>query len=225
MWNKLPPRSCQQRLREAFGRWGLPGGLRLDNGIPWGNWNDLPTALALWLAGLGLSLTFNPPRVPQDNGVVEKSNDTAQRWCEPGTAESAVQLQQRCDRFDRIQREQYPSLLGKSRLAVFPQLLVPRRPYRATDEEGLWSLQRAEQYLASFVAQRQVSAQGQISVYARNCSVGAKHRFHTALLYYDPGSHEWVAAQADGRTLRRFAAIEITRERICALQVSARSLD
>src|SRR5437879_4946564 len=83
VWNCVPPAAVQAQFRQAFTRWGRPERLRLDNGLPWGGWNDLPTALALWLVGLGVDLLFNPPRQPQRNGVVEKSQDTGQRWCEP----------------------------------------------------------------------------------------------------------------------------------------------
>jgi hypothetical protein len=46
----------QAELRRQFRRWGLPNALRVDNGNPWGDWSDLPTALALWLIGLGLDV-------------------------------------------------------------------------------------------------------------------------------------------------------------------------
>jgi hypothetical protein len=47
LWNKVAMEVTQNALRDAFARWGLPGSLRLDNGYPWGNWSELPTALAL----------------------------------------------------------------------------------------------------------------------------------------------------------------------------------
>jgi hypothetical protein len=71
----------QAQLRQAFERWGLPGGLCVDNGKPWGSWSDLPTALALWLLGLGIALHWNPPRRPWKNGVVEHSQETAPGSC------------------------------------------------------------------------------------------------------------------------------------------------
>src|SRR5438067_1877559 len=66
VWNGVPATAVQGVLREVFGTWGLPGRLRVDNGAPWGGWNDLPTDLALWLIGLGVDLTWNPPARPQD---------------------------------------------------------------------------------------------------------------------------------------------------------------
>src|SRR5438046_190655 len=127
VWNQVPAAAVQAQLRRAFAAWGLPRRLRLDHGWPWGGWSGLPTALALWLVGLGVGLTFNPPRQPQYNGVVEKSQDTGQRWAEPHTCRNAAELQARLDEVDRIQREEYPSLRGRSRLSVFPQLRQPER--------------------------------------------------------------------------------------------------
>ena len=95
MFNPVSAAQVPACLREAFGLWGRPGGLKLDNGLPWGGWNDLPTALALWLAGLGIELHFIPPGQKQLNGVVEKSHDTGQRWAEPHTCASPEELQAR----------------------------------------------------------------------------------------------------------------------------------
>src|SRR2546421_7119678 len=92
-WAHVPPTQVQQHLRATFARWGLPRRLRVDNGVPWGSPGDLPTDLVLWLAGLGVPVRSNPPRRPQDNGVVERAQGVGKRWAEPQTAESAEQLQ------------------------------------------------------------------------------------------------------------------------------------
>jgi transposase InsO family protein len=75
-WNQVPPADVRDQLRLAFARWGLPGRLRVDNGAPWGSKGDWPTELALWLIGLGVGVTWNTPRRPQENGVVERSQGT-----------------------------------------------------------------------------------------------------------------------------------------------------
>lgn len=182
VWNALPAQQTQGALRQGFSRWGLPARLRLDNGAPWGNWNDLPTALALWLVGLGVELHFNEPGKPQHNGVVEKSQDTGQRWGEPGTAQSPAELQQRLDEMDRIQREEYPSFEGRSRLAVFPQLVHSGRAYSQQWEQRSWDLGRARQYLAGHVGRRQAGRQGQVSVYNRNYCLGVLHKNKTVFV-------------------------------------------
>jgi hypothetical protein len=222
VFNAVPARAVQAALRRAFARWGRPARLRLDNGLPWGSWNDLPTALALWLVGLGVDPVFNPPRQPQCNGVVEKSQDTGQRWCEPGRCASAAELQRRLDEMDRVQREAYPSLGGRSRLVVFPQLAHSGRAYAPAREGRDWDLGRAQAYLAGFTAVRRANGQGQVSVYAHRHSVGTRHRGETVVVYYDPGPGEWVLTDTAGRVLRRPAAVEITSDRIRRLDLGAR---
>jgi hypothetical protein len=221
VWNQVPPAAVQEHFRQVFTRWGRPERLRLDNGLPWANGNDLPTALALWLVGLGIELTFNPPRQPQCNGVVEKSQDTGQRWCEPHTGTTAGELQARLDAMDRLQREEYPSLQGRSRLAVYPELQPPPRPYTRRWECRAWDLRRAQEYLAGFVAVRQANQQGQISIYARRVSVGAPQRRKAVMVQYDPDEQAWLLSDTDGRLLRAVAAAEICRERIVAVNISA----
>jgi hypothetical protein len=218
----VPPATVQAQFRQLFARWGRPARLRLDNGLPWANWNDLPMALALWLVGLGVDLLFNPPRQPQYNGVVEKSQDTGQRWCEPHACRSVEQLQTRLDAMDRLQREEYPSLQGRSRLQVFPELRQPLRSYTEAWERDAWDLGRAQDYLAGFVAVRQANKQGQVSIYARRASVGARHRGQSIVVQYDPDDQVWLLSDTEGRLLRAVAAPEICRERILALDISAK---
>jgi hypothetical protein len=222
VWNRVPPPTVQGYFRQVFACWGRPERLRLDNGLPWANWNDLPMALALWLVGLGVDLIFNPPRQPQYNGVVEKSQDTGQRWCEPHRCHTAEQLQECLDDMDRLQREEYPSLQGHSRIAIFPALQQTSRPYTAAWERRAWNLQRAQEYLAGFVALRQANKQGQVSIYNRRVSVGAQHRGQTVVVQYDADGQVWLLSDmVKGRVLREVAAPEICRERILAVDISA----
>jgi len=71
-FGQVPVSAVQQALRQQFGLWGLPGCLRVDNGVPWGNWNDLPTPFALWIMGLGIGWHWNDPPLP-----AAKSEDRA----------------------------------------------------------------------------------------------------------------------------------------------------
>ena len=87
----------QAALRGIFVQWGLPAQLRVDNGAPWGSWNDLPPDLALWLIGLGVGMIWNRPRHCQANGHVERAHGVLQQWSEPARCPDVAALPQRLD--------------------------------------------------------------------------------------------------------------------------------
>lgn len=140
----------------------------MDNDVPWGSRGDLPTDLALWLIGLGVGMDWNPPARPQDNGVVERSQGTAKRWGEPQSCDSPEELQRRLEEMDAIQRQEYPSVHGRSRLEAFPQLGEPRHAYTPEWEEVNWSLGAVAAHLAGYAVRRRVDVTGSISLYNRN---------------------------------------------------------
>src|SRR5205823_7991421 len=76
-WPQVGGVATQAEFRRAFARWGLPQRIRVDNGVPWGSDDGGPTELACWLVGLGVGVVWNPPRRPQANGVVERSQGAA----------------------------------------------------------------------------------------------------------------------------------------------------
>jgi hypothetical protein len=176
--------------------------------------------MALWLAGLGLSLTFNPLRQPRYNGVVEKSNDTIQRWAEPFMAGSVEQWQRDVDAMDCRQRESYPYLGKRSRPEVFEGLRHSGRAYSEEWEEQTWDVQKAREYLAGYVAQRQVSSGGRVTLYRRPYYVGRNQAGCKVLAQYDPEACEWFMTEEGGGQIRRWPAPEICRDRILALDIS-----
>ena len=218
----MPTTVVQETLRSVFSRWGRPQRLRVHNGTPWGSAGDWPTELALWLIGLGVVMMWNPPRSPQDNGVVERSQGTGKRWTEPGTCKDADELQRRIDYMDRIQREVYPNQEGKSRLQAFPDVHQVPRPYSKTWEQRHWDLQLVLTHLAEYNAVRRVGCSGQVSVYSRDHYVGKKYRGQDIYVFLDPIAREWVFATPAGTQLCRKVAEELTHERIIKLQVSHR---
>jgi transposase InsO family protein len=147
-WAEVPATDTQEQLRQAFVRWGRPERFRVDNGVPWGSRGDLPTDLALWLIGLGIGVDWNPPRTPQDNGVIERSQGTGKRWAEPGVCDTAEELQRHLEEMDSIQREEYPSVEGRSRLEAFPGLADSGRAYTPAWERAHWSLTAVTTHLA-----------------------------------------------------------------------------
>ena len=221
-WNQVEPSAVQQVLRKIFACWGRPQRFRVDNGAPWGSAGDWPTDLALWLIGLGVAMIWNPPRRPQHNGVVERSQGTGKRWGEPPTCADPAELQRRLDQMDRIQREVYPSIAGQSRWQAFAGLQQVTRPYSRTWEKGHWDLALVLAHLADYSVSRQVDCKGQVSVYNRNHYVGKRYAGQALFVQLDPVDREWVFSTPQGLQLRRKAAEEITRERIQKLCVTHR---
>lgn len=209
--------AVRQAVREQFARWGLPGCLRVDNGVPWGTWNDLPTPFALWALGVGVAWHWNDPHCPQQNPKVERSQGTAKRWAEPGRCATLAQLQAQLDEADQIQREAYPQRGGLSRWQLFPELVHSGRRYRVAWEERHWSLVRVETHLAEYVAIRRVGATGHVTLYDRGRYVGTQYRGQCVQVQYDPTAHGWVISDSEGRQLRRHPAPEISREQIAKL--------
>jgi hypothetical protein len=209
-------------LRAAFTQWGLPDRIRLDNGHPWGSWNDLPRALPLWLIGLGVDLIWNDPRCPEENGKVERTQGVTQQWAEPPRCSDRTQLASRLQWAIQMQREVYPAIQGQTRLEAHPALAQRRRPYTRAKEERLWQLSRVDAFLSRGVWRRLVSETGQISVYNRNYRVGRNHAGQEVSVRFDAGLRQWVVQDAGGDELARHQAEQLTYERIMELDVMHR---
>jgi transposase InsO family protein len=200
----------------------MPRQLRVDNGTPWGSRGDLPTDLELWLAGLGVEVRANPPRRPQDNGVVERSQGTGKRWAEPHRAASSEELQESIDAMDQIQRERYPYKGSESRLAAHAGLQHSDRSYDEAQEETFWSIDRVHDLLVRFAVPRQVDRSGTVSVYNRNYYVFKQHENHVIFVRFDPQQQRWLFHDANNHLLNHREACEIDSERIKNLTVTNR---
>jgi hypothetical protein len=219
-WEQVGDRPVQTELRHAFRRWGRPKRLRIDNGAPWGNSSGLPTDLALWLWGLAIDLLWNHPRRPKENAVVERSQGVSKGWIEPHTCASVQECQDRLDRMDRIQREKYPSVDGRSRRQAYPQLAHSGRAYGLSWEARHWNLQRVLDGLAEYAVRRRVDQRGQVSLYERAHYVGIAYRGQEVYATVDAVTREWVFQDEHGQEVKRQPASELTRARIVNLQVA-----
>lgn len=215
----MPIPEVRERLRLAFRNWGLPDRLRMDNGHPWGSGGDLPTELSLWLLGLGIELIWNAPARPQENGVVERSQGVGKNWGEPHTCSNIRELQQRMDKFDRLQRERYPFQGLQSRLEAFPELLKPRRRYTPTQERKIWRWDLVTEHLQQYAIVRKVDAKGSVSIYNRQQYVGIAFARQHVVVSYDAVEHNWEFFDARGSFLRSQPAPELSSQRIYALDV------
>jgi hypothetical protein len=207
----------QGAFRQVFARWGLPERLQADNGLPWGCNGGLPSPLARWLVGLGIDVRWSRPRVPQDNGVVERSMRTGKAWANPGKCRTPAEVQARLDEADRIQREEYPASAGRARLAVWPELAHSRRAYRRRRESASWSLEAALARLGCFVVVRRVSRRGKVSLYDRPYHVGVSLADQDLLVQFSPERAEWIVSDSRDRQVRALPATTLTRKNIVTL--------
>jgi hypothetical protein len=216
----VPAGEVQQGLRRAFDRWGCPGWLRVDNGIPWGTPGGLPSELSLWAVGLGVRVHWNEPYRPQQNGVVESTQGTSQRWAEPGDCADIGELRRRLEREDWLQREHNPSIARRCRRQAYPGLCHTGRGYCRGWEEQVWDLTEALRFLAEYRVRRKVSRRGQVSLYHRLVQVGPEQGGAWVYVQMDPATVEWVIWDAAGQELRRRPAPQFSRQAIMGLAVS-----
>ena len=196
-------------------RWGLPTWLRVDNGVPWGNWNDLPTAFALWAIGVGIRWHWNDPCCPTQNPKVERSQGTGQRWGDAKSCSSVAELQANLDDADFFHREkQRVPKLKKTRWELFPTLQHSGRKYTSAWEERHWNLAWVEDHLSEYVAVRRVCASGHVSVYDHGRYVGKQYEGQNVQVQYDPDVHAWIIRDEQGREIRCVEAPEINRTEI-----------
>jgi hypothetical protein len=211
----------QVHLRQLFLRRGRPRIIRVDNGSPWGSAGDLPTEFALWLIGLDIDMLWNPPRRPQDNGIVERGQGLAKNWAEPHLCHSLAQLQRRLNEEDRVQREEYPSISGQPRTTAYPHLKHSGRTYSWPWERTHWSWQRVLDHLSGYAVERRVDTSGKIGLYHHKLYVGTMHKGRQVHVQLDPLRHEWIVSDVQGQQLHRTAAWMLTAVRVQRLQVSS----
>ena len=124
--------------------------------------------------GLDIGVIWNPPRRPQDNGVVERSQGLAKNWAEPDRCHDAAELQRRLNEEDQVQRQSYPHGSFESRLEAYPSLAHSGRLTRVWEREH-WAWMRAGLPGGRDRARR-VDRCGKIGLYHGKMYVGAVNR-------------------------------------------------
>jgi len=196
--------------------------MRVDNGVPWGSWGEFPTDLSLWIIGLGVAMHWNNARRPQENVVVERSQGTSARWCEPWTCDSPEELQRRLERMDRLYRDVYPYRERLSRTKYFATLAHSGRRYDPVRESVQWEWSRVAAHLATYVVTRKVDSTGQVSLYSRGHYVGVIHGKKEVYVMYDPNRNEWVISDSAGNQLRSLPATWLNPQAVMDLEVTHR---
>lgn len=203
-------------------QWGRPVRLRVDNGSPWGTQSVVPSALALWLVGLGVLPVYGRPARSTDNAVVERSHGVLAAWVEPARCADFASLQSRVTWAVHTQRERYHAVNGQPRVEAFPDLLTNPRPYALDMEATLWQMERVKGYLSQFVFRRKVEPNGRVTLFANSYTVGRAYSRSHVTLQLNAESGEWVVQDEHGQELRRLPAHELDEQCIQQLQLGKR---
>ncbi len=123
---------------------------------------------------------------------------------------------------DRIQREEYPHLAGKSRMAAYRKLKHAAPSYSIAWEKKHWNFSRVTGHLAGYGLTRRVDRGGKVSIYERLYYVGVQYAGQRVYVCFDPEELQWIFSLEDGTEIRSRPAIEITRTRIRRLDVTNR---
>lgn len=102
----------QPAFRQAFRTYGMPERINFDNGQPWGcprSPEQRITRFTIWLARLGIRVSFSTPAHPQTNGKVERFHRTLKAELLSGrTFKSLAHAQREFDRWREVYNGERP---------------------------------------------------------------------------------------------------------------------
>jgi transposase InsO family protein len=189
-------------LRRSWDAWGtLPDEVQTD-GEPTlvaQSGDNLPSIFTLWLVGLGVKHLVTRARTPTDNAEVERWHRTINEYAIIGNEKHPVAaLQSILDEavlelaFDLSSRAE--GCAGRTPMEAHPELLEPKRPFRAEHELALFDLRRVDAFLSTFTWTRRVSKTGQISIGGQHeyYSVGRAYARQEVLVRFDPTDRHFV---------------------------------
>lgn len=199
----------QDQFRQTFAQWGMPEYMRFDNGKPWKHPSHaVPTALALWLLGLGIRPIFGRPRQSTDNAVVERSHGVLDGWVETPTCAHIDELAHRLHYFATLQRERYPLKDNASRITCFPALRMNSRTYGIQPELDQWCLQSVLEYVAAYTFTRTVEKNGRITLMTYEYSLGRSYRSQQVTARLDVQQQCWIIKDRYGELITTFPALQ-----------------
>jgi hypothetical protein len=202
--SQVPIEEIRDFLIAIFTQWGFPKAIRTDNGLPFGcPTRDIIPFMSLWLKAWGITPVLNPPRRPQSNAKVERSQGTSSRWAELYQATSLQDLQQRLDKAVSDQRESFPvKRLGKvSRAFLFKKdLFALSRPYL----QHVFDANKAFEFLAKAVFIRKVDSQGTANNYGKDFQVGQPYKRQTVIFRFNLENKQWDVFDRDAKLIKSF---------------------
>ena len=194
----------------------------MDNGSPWGTHSRLPSALGLWLVGLGIGLIYGRPRCSTDNAIVERDHGVLARWVETEQCSDFQHCQQQLDWAILTQRERYRSPNGYTRTQAFPDLFAKRRIYVTEQDHLDWSRERVALYLSGFTFHRKVEINGRVTLFANSYSLGKRYARQMIQITFDPKTYQWCFTDEQAHSIRRHPTKELFYASISQLQLAKR---
>lgn len=221
-WATIDPLLAKDALQELMTFWGRPERIRMDNGTPWGPASKLPSAMGLWLVGIGVDLIYGRPARSTDNAVVERSQGILAQWVEAQQCANFATCQQHLAWAVQTQRERYRSEHGQSRIPKHLDLYANPGGYEAQHDSQRWSRYRVRQYLSGFSFHRKVEKNGQITLFASSYSVGKPYARRYVEVHFDAVMDCWIICDEYGEEVRRHPAKGLSYELISQLRLAKR---
>jgi len=194
----------------------------MDNGMPWGTNSKLPSAMGLWLVGLGIDLIYGRPARSTDNAVIERSHGVLSNWVEAHRCADFASCEQRLAWAVQTQRERYRLDNGQSRLHRHPDLYANPRGYDPALDSQMWSRYRVRHYLSGLRLQRKVEQNGSITLFSNLYPINASYARRYVAVHFDPSTDQWVICDEYGNELRRHFSKELSYTLISQLRLAKR---
>lgn len=220
-WRKITLQEVQQALRQAFAEWGLPDEIQTDHETVYVGSSDenFPSLFTLWLTGLGITHLTSRPARPTDQGAVEREHRTLSDMACKGQSFSDLEdLQRTLDDTRRFYNHSYPSRAAQCNrqapLQAYPSACNIGRPFDPAQEWWLFDLERAHRFVSRYIAVRQVSQNGRVSVSGHYYTVGAKFAGQTISAQFEPETGSFRFRTQQGETIKTLPARGLDKEDI-----------
>ncbi|MEW6287426.1 MAG: integrase core domain-containing protein [Chloroflexota bacterium] len=220
-WRKITLREIQQALRQAFAEWGLPDEIQTDHETVYVGSGDenYPSRFTLWLAGLGVTHCTSRPARPTDQAAVEREHRTLADMTWKAQSFSDLEpLQRALDNTRRFYNHTYPSRAaqcnGHAPLQAYPSARSSGRPFDPAQEWWLFDLERAHRFVSRYLAVRQVSQNGRVSVLGHYYTVGAQFVGQTISAQFEPETRSFRFRTQQGETIKTLPARGLDKEDI-----------
>ena len=189
-------------LRRCFDFWNtLPNEIQTDGEptLVTSSEDGFPSDFTLWLVGLDIKHLVIRPGKPTDNAEVERCHRTINDYAIVGNEKHpVVDLQSILDdavlelAFDLPSRAE--GCAGRTPIEAHPELMEPRRPFRAEHELAHFDLKRVDAFLSTLTWTRKVGKNGQICIGGQHqyYSVGQTYARQDVVVRFDPADRCFV---------------------------------